>query len=115
LVVGLFACGVPVTTLAVPTVPTSGLALWLKADAGVSGSPVSQWSDQSGNGRYAIQGAGDSQPVLVAGALNGKPVVRFDGVNDFMTFNLPVNGLGGDEHFLGVSQHAKPGGGSFAG
>jgi hypothetical protein len=38
-------------------VPTSGLAMWLRADAGVivSGTAVSQWRDQSGNGVHANQ------------------------------------------------------------
>ncbi len=79
------------------SVPTSGLQLWLKADAGVtsSASAVSQWNDQSGNARNAVQATSASRPILVAGAVNGRPAVQFDGTNDFMTFTLPVNGLTG--------------------
>jgi len=38
---------------------------------------------------------GGSQPTLVANALNGQPVLQYDGVNDFLTFGLNVNGLSG--------------------
>jgi len=64
------------------------LKLWLKSDAGVTlnGSNVSKWSDLSGNGNDCIQGTTVSQPLLVANQLNGYPVLRFDGINDFMTF-----------------------------
>src|SRR5262249_31968673 len=57
-------------------------------------------NDQSGNNRHATQGAVSSQPTLVNGAVNGLPVLRFDGVNDFLTFNLPVNGLTGMSIFV---------------
>ena len=75
----------------------TGLALWLKADAGVTlnGSTVSGWADQSGQGRNAAQSTSGSQPTLVPAVLSGKPVVQFDGVNDFLTFSFPVNGLAG--------------------
>ena len=88
--------------------PASGLALWLKADAGVSGSPVSQWSDQSVNARNATQATGGSQPALVATAINGLPAVRFDGVNDFLTYNLPVNSLAGMTMVLVAANTANP-------
>jgi hypothetical protein len=90
------------TVVAPASVPANGLALWLRADAGtvLNGSGVSQWADQSGNNRLASQGTGASQPLLVSGAVNGLPVVRFDGVNDHLTFNLPVNGLSGMSLFL---------------
>src|SRR5262249_18800545 len=58
----------------------------------MSGGVLSQWTDQSGNNRNATQSSAGSQPTLVNGVLNGQPVVRFDGVNDFLTFSLPVNG-----------------------
>lgn len=63
---------------------TDGLQLWLKADAGVTtdGSNVVSWTDQSPNAHVA--GAPDipNAPTLVAAALNGKPVLRFDGLDD---------------------------------
>ncbi|HTG45669.1 MAG TPA: LamG-like jellyroll fold domain-containing protein, partial [Verrucomicrobiae bacterium] len=79
------------------SIPIPGLALWLRADAGVvaSGSAVSQWQDQSGHNAHANQSLGASQPSVVANAINGLPVIQFDGGNDFLTFDLPVTGLGG--------------------
>ncbi|MBI4659123.1 MAG: hypothetical protein HY735_09800 [Verrucomicrobia bacterium] len=79
----------------------TGLAMWLKADAGLTmnGSTVSQWGDQSGQDRNASQAAAASQPALVT-TDQGTPGLRFDGVNDFLTFNLPVNGLEGMTLFL---------------
>ena len=96
-----------------PTV--TGLALWLKADAGttLNGATVSEWADQSGQGRMAVQPTAANQPALVPTEL-GKPALRFDGVNDFLAFNLPVNGLDGLTIFpwptiAGISQaRARP-------
>ena len=75
----------------------NGLQLWLKADTGVtlSGNTVSQWADQSGNARHATQATASSRPILITNAVNGNPALSFDGVSDFMTFTLPVNGLTG--------------------
>jgi hypothetical protein len=71
-----------------PSIPTAGLQLWLRSDAGVDtlNGTVSRWHDQSGNGNDAIQTSVSRQPMLVFGALNGKPIVRFDGVNDKLGF-----------------------------
>ncbi|MGI8967266.1 MAG: DUF4457 domain-containing protein, partial [Limisphaerales bacterium] len=62
------------------------LALWLKADvvAANGDGTVSLWPDQSGNNNHAIQSNTVSMPVLVPNAINGKPVVRFNGVTNFM-------------------------------
>ncbi|MCI0538584.1 MAG: Ig-like domain-containing protein [Verrucomicrobiales bacterium] len=75
--------------------PFAGLGLWLKADAGVTlnGSSVSAWADQSGLGRNAEQANAANQPTLVSDDANGKPALRFDGADDFLTFNFPVNDL----------------------
>ena len=82
-----------------------GLALWLRADAGVATAPdtdrVTRWADQaatgSGIGDKASQDASAvseaARPRLVEGALNGRPVVRFDGKDDRLAFKLQVNGL----------------------
>jgi len=65
-------------------IPSIGLCLWLKADAGVTlnGSTVSRWADQSGKGNDAIQTETQRQPSLVRNALNRLPVLRFDGADD---------------------------------
>lgn len=67
-----------------PPIPSSGLQLWLKSDAGVTlnGSHVSRWADQSGNGNDAVQQTVYRQPLLRGNALNGKPVLHFDGFDD---------------------------------
>src|SRR2546425_13097606 len=66
---------------------TNGLQLWLKADAGVTTNAtggVTQWVDQSPNGNTAAQTTDASAPLFVADAQNGKPALRFDGVDDFL-------------------------------
>jgi len=77
---------------AVSPIPTTGLSLWLKADAGVtlSGSNVTAWADQSGNGNNATARTGNS--TFVSSVINGKPILRFDGTanlitNDFFAHN----------------------------
>lgn len=73
------------TVLISPT-DISGLKLWLKADeiSGLSdGGTVSSWIDSSSDGRNATCG---NCPIYKINILNGKPVVRFDGSNDVMTF-----------------------------
>lgn len=64
-----------------------GLVLWLKADA-ITGladtDPVASWVDSSGNNNTATQGTAGARPVFRTGMVNGLPVVRFDGVDDFL-------------------------------
>ena len=78
----LLAAALPLSSPA-QTVPiTSGLQLWLKADAGVttnSGGFVTSWADQSGNGHNAIQTNTAVAPTIQLGAQNGKPTLRFPG------------------------------------
>lgn len=49
----------------------------------VSGA-VSQWNDRSANAWHFVQGTAGYRPVVVASALNGRRITRFDGVNDRM-------------------------------
>jgi gliding motility-associated-like protein len=69
-----------------PNNSSTALQVWLKADAGVTtaGTAVTQWNDQSGGGRNVTPGATANRPALSAGALNGLPVVDFDGVDDYL-------------------------------
>jgi hypothetical protein len=45
---------------------------------------VTQWNDQSTNGNDAVQAVDAQAPLLVNGALNSRPVLRFDGSDDFL-------------------------------
>jgi len=67
---------------------TNGLALWLRADAGVTtnaAGAVVSWTDQSGSGNNAgpLSGSsGSDMPLLVTKSVFGtlpQPVVQFDG------------------------------------
>lgn len=76
-------------------IPRSGLHLWLRADVGVvasSGMQVSQWLDQSGNGRNASMATPTRQPSFVRDALNHLPVIRFFGAQSMSldTFATPT-------------------------
>jgi hypothetical protein len=89
---GAFSNSAPVTFSAVAGTPTTltvtnGLQLWLKADAGTTVGPnggVVQWADQSINGNHALQTDENLAPVLTNDAVNGRPSLRFDGVNDYL-------------------------------
>ena len=57
---------------------TAAIATWLGAASGY----VTTWYDQSGNGYNAVQTTAANQPLYVASGQNGKPVGRWDGIND---------------------------------
>jgi hypothetical protein len=75
-----------------PPLPVrKNLALWLAADCMVetdSTGGVQSWSDllcePSQTFQVALQLEPKSRPHLVPGAVNGRPAVRFDGVDDFL-------------------------------
>ncbi len=83
-ILAVFSTFLVLSSVALSQIPTLNLQLWLKSDAGITlnGSTVSNWADQSGNGNNAIQNNSDRQPLLVNNGLNGKPILRFDGLND---------------------------------
>lgn len=58
--------------------------LWLRADNGVNttGPSVTGWLDRSGNNNNAAPPSVAARPIVVPAALNGYPVLSFDGVND---------------------------------
>lgn len=66
------------------------LDFWFDATAlGLNnGDPVTQWPDLSGNGRHLTPGV-NGTPVFMDNVRNGKPVVRFDGVNDALNASIP--------------------------
>lgn len=85
------AAGAPSLTSATGAGPGGvgeGLALWLRADAGIGvadGSPIRRWRDQSGNRRDAIwddgNAYGELPPAFRASnaAVGLRPSARFDG------------------------------------
>lgn len=63
-----------------------GCKLWLDASQlGLAdGAQVSQWTDLSGSGNHMTQGTAAQRPVLKKGIINGRDVVRFDGIDDYL-------------------------------
>lgn len=88
--------------------------LWVRADgpalAGTAdGTSVGTWEDESGNDNDLSQGTAANQPVFKTNILNGKPVLRFDGSNDFIeATSLLVT----DSPFTWISINAWDSGGS---
>jgi len=81
-----------------------GCVLWLDADrevyndAGVTlatdGQTVQQWNDLSGNGNHATQIPGSAQPLKIDSIVAGRPVIRFDGIDDgLLTSSAPFGTL----------------------
>ena len=66
----------------------SGLVAWYDASqitGKADSDAVSSWADSSGNGHTASQATGSKQPLYKTNILNGFPVLRFDGIDDFMS------------------------------
>jgi hypothetical protein len=64
-------------------IPT--LSTWFRADVvTTSGSAVTQWDDQSGNGYHVVQATSTKQPALITSDpnFNGRPSIDFDGTAD---------------------------------
>src|SRR5262245_18046788 len=76
-----------VTIRAQTSPPTNSLQLWVRADAGVTTNATGQvekWADQSGKGNDATQSDDSLKPKVVDNSINGKPVIRFDGSDDYL-------------------------------
>ena len=83
-----------------PLPSAARLKLWLRADAGVATNltgAVTKWTDQSGKFNDAVQTNDSSAPLWIANAVNGKPALRFDGDNDYLSIsNSPSIAIIGD-------------------
>jgi hypothetical protein len=85
------------------TMPFDSLALWLRADLGVltnTSGQISVWADQSGGGNNASQTTTNAQPVWVSTALNGCPVVHFNGAHSFLSLPNFLEGAASAEAFV---------------
>ena len=89
------------------------LKLWLRADTiGLAdGTAVTDWLDSSGNAAHFSQ-TGGNRPLYKTGIQNGKPVVRFDGSNDYVLGNAAARAISNNVAALTiymVMQTTKPG------
>ena len=87
--VTLFIICFPILINAQSFKPTDlpNLKVWLAAaDTTIlqSGGYVSQWTDKSGNSYNAVQLTQASKPIYVTNIINGKSILRFDGVDDYL-------------------------------
>ena len=80
--------------------------VWMRADeipaADRAGGLVSRWADL-GPGGNALTATGVARPRWVSGAINGKAVVQFDGVDDILsrgTVSMPSGGSSGAAMFV---------------
>ncbi|MEZ4798589.1 MAG: hypothetical protein R2809_02195 [Flavobacteriales bacterium] len=92
---------------------SSGLAIWLKADAGTSsttnGDFLSSWNDQSGNAVNATQ-TDPTQvacPRFVTDAMNGNPAIEFNGGAKY--FNINLSSIGSTYTIITVAKRADSG------
>ncbi len=68
---------------------TANLALWLKADQAVDGSPITTWGDFSGNAYHATQAGTGDYATLSSEVHNFNPAVYFtNGDNGYFEANL---------------------------
>jgi len=91
---------------------SSDLKIWLKADAGTSGTTdgdlLTYWNDQSGNAVNAAQSGGSStQPRYITNAMNGNPALEFNGGARF--FNIDYSSLGSTYTIITVVKRADNG------
>ena len=96
--------GLGVSTSEAYVMPSTGMKVWLKADAItnlVDGNSVSNWPDSSGNG-YGAANTATLCPTFRTGVLNGKPVVRFDGDNDYLINSVYSHGANDETLFVVV-------------
>ncbi|MBK7957996.1 MAG: PKD domain-containing protein [Bacteroidetes bacterium] len=70
------------------------LVINLDSENAVSvGNVISQINDISSRGNHAAQTNINLRPNLVLNQLNGKPAIRFDGVNDFLLFKNAIDSI----------------------
>lgn len=95
-----------------PGCVNAGIDVWLRADKNAAGN---NWSDFSGNGRDALQGASANQPASITSSLNYNPALTFDGTDDWMgTPPIPASEYANNTYFV-VNTTADISAGDFIG
>jgi hypothetical protein len=71
----------------------AGLSLWSRADqiSASDGDAIDTWTDLSGNGNHSTQSDATKKPTYKTNIINGKPVLRFDALDDAMDNNLIIS------------------------
>jgi hypothetical protein len=91
----MLCIGLLLLTLAADAVTPAdipGLALWVRADAGVTvdeAGRLAAWADPDRDNGF-VQANAACRPILAPQALNGLPVVRFDGKDPFLQLRTPI-------------------------
>src|SRR5437016_375130 len=81
----------PTVTLAAGApIPAQGVALWLAADDAQPGK-LASWSNGAVAGVTAKADAPEAQPEVIAKALNGHNVVRFDGEQNMLMTSIDIS------------------------
>ena len=81
----------PTVTLAAGApIPAQGVALWLAADDAQPGK-LASWTNSAVAGVSATAAKPEEQPEVVAKALNGHNVVRFDGDQNMLMTNVDIS------------------------
>ena len=102
----LIAFGAGEAAAAVVPTDISGAVLWLDAsdvdgDGTFGGTFVSggtaTWADKSGQGHDVTQATADKHPTLGANWLNSRPLMSFDGVDDYLYRNDALGFTGNPE------------------
>lgn len=77
-----FMFGITGSVIGFSPLDVAGLQVWLKGEdlIGSDGASISSWVDASGNGNDATQPIGLNQPIKKISIVNGRDVVRFDGL-----------------------------------
>ena len=79
------------------------------------GGEVTDWADQSPNLNDAAQRTPGEEPLLVSNAINGKPVLRFDGADDYLEIpnSASLQPLSGDWTVFFVAKRLAASQGDF--
>jgi len=83
------------------------------ADGTAIGGVGNEWLDQSGGGNSLTQSTAGARPVFKTGIVNGKPVIRFDGTDDFLSMTSALT-LGTAWTYMVVLSKATTGGGRIS-
>lgn len=93
----------------------SNIVFWVSADGNIikdGSNKVSEWTDMSGNLNNVTQASSSSQPLWQDDQLNGKPVIRFDGSNDYLDGGNILN-IGNNNRSMFIIGRSNSANGSY--